>query len=629
MNRIPSYLFFLILFAFSLCLYAQQNKFDSLQAIIKSSNEDTLKVKSLCELARVSDGEASLKFSEQALTLSEKIKYPHGISFSHTLLGQYYYFRENFSLSLAHCITALNLAKKNNDYPVLSQVCLYIGYNHFRYAPEVSLEFYKLSLEYCIKTKDDLQKSYVLSAIGNIYESRQDGKGALEYYQQSLEIRKKLGLMREYVSSLIETARAYDRIKDHDKSSELILLAQKTEEENGGDAQNLIYIYQMIGYDYVDDKQDNKTGLVYFLKSYELIKKNNLYDLNNIYCIKPVADIYFKMGDYKKAGEFYKLFADLFETNQQKLSNQLYEAEHTMQQAIENQKMLLKDAEIETQNIKIKEDENLRLFFIVGFATLVALTFFIYRNYLLTRKLNVILEQKVKEKTAELLTANKELEAFIYKASHDLKGPLISSASLVQLARDEKNPEEIKTYLNYIQQSLGKLDSILVSLHEVALIRQGKIVLKKIDAESLIRNLITNFKGAENFEKMDFQIKSEIKKDFVTDELLFQTILRNMIENAIKYSRRDIEKPFMKIELTESGGMNLLKISDNGIGIAKEYRSKVFEVFFRATHESKGSGLGLYIVKSAISKLGGKVEINETENNMGISFLLFFPQNLK
>jgi signal transduction histidine kinase len=231
-------------------------------------------------------------------------------------------------------------------------------------------------------------------------------------------------------------------------------------------------------------------------------------------------------------------------------------------------------------------------------------------------------------KSAEQLAhSNKELEAFIYNAAHDLKGPLAASKGLVHLALSSKDPKEVNQYLDLIGSSLEKLDQILMALHEVALIRHGKPDFKKLDLENILFTLLSNFKGYPNFDNIKFILRNETSKEFFSDEILIQTALRNIIENGIKYAKPGSSDSFVKILIKESEAGILIEVSDNGIGIPDKFHDKVFDSFFRATQISSGSGLGLYIVKNAIDKLNGKISIFKSEENQGTLFHLLLPNN--
>jgi len=604
---------------------------------LKTAPADTARVNLLCELSGKSDGAEQLDYAREALDLAGQLNYRYGMARAHILMGEYYYFSEDFPLSIKHCLAGLNLARTDN-HNVLSAIAYrYIGYNHFKTQPHTSLQFYQQSMRYSREANNSIQESYALSAIGNLYEAWQNGKKALEYYLRSLAIREKLGTPDQLVSSLIETARAYDRLEDYTVSNEYILRALKIAEEKGSSSQNLIYLYQMVGHDLVA-QQEYEKALEYFLKAYNLAAANNGFNQNNISSVRPVADMYLQLGRYKEASEFYKRYFDLLEASQRKLNQQLFESQQAIQQEMDRQKMLLKDAELAKEKAETQRQTILRNLFIVGYLILLALAFFIYRSFRLNRRINSLLEKMVKEKTAELEKTNRklllsemrlretnqDLEAFIYKASHDLKGPLVSSLSLVDMAQEQK-PEDLRPYFDMLRTSLNKLDSILVSLHEVAIIRQGTVVMKKIDLQETLHRMVESFRAYSHFDRIRFTIENRLTRPFYTDEILLHTILRNILENAIKYSR-DADPSLIDISLQEEGSYTVISVRDNGIGIPADLRPRVFDVFFRATEKSKGSGLGLYIVKNAMDKLNGRIEIAGEEGQPGITFRLLFPR---
>jgi signal transduction histidine kinase len=232
-----------------------------------------------------------------------------------------------------------------------------------------------------------------------------------------------------------------------------------------------------------------------------------------------------------------------------------------------------------------------------------------------------------KVETDSLVHSTKELEAFIYNASHDLKGPVAASQGLVHLAMESKDPKEVKEYLDLIRLSMEKLDQILLGLHEVALIRHGKPELTKINLENTLYTLLNNFKGYPNFQNIKFIIRNEARRDFFSDEILIQSILRNIIENGIKYAKPGASDSYVKILITEAETGIRIEIADNGIGISEQFHEKIFDSFFRATGISSGSGLGLYIVKNAMDKLKGKIEIFSSKESSGTLFHLFFPNS--
>ena len=123
---------------------------------------------------------------------------------------------------------------------------------------------------------------------------------------------------------------------------------------------------------------------------------------------------------------------------------------------------------------------------------------------------------------------------------------------------------------------------------------------------------------------MDIQILVNQSHAFFSDEKLVSSLLQNLIDNAIKYRKIGYKRAYLKIYADEVKGWTQIKISDNGMGINEQLQDKVFDMFFRANEISQGTGLGLYIVKNTIEKMGGTIEF-ESEEGKGTCFTLYIP----
>ena len=225
----------------------------------------------------------------------------------------------------------------------------------------------------------------------------------------------------------------------------------------------------------------------------------------------------------------------------------------------------------------------------------------------------------------KLAHVNQELETFIYKASHDLKGPLCSTEGLVNIAQNEIHDRNALKYIKLIGESIDKAQGILDDLASITVIQQGKSKIEKVDFEKLAIRAIQSFSFHPRYELTKFKVKNNIGKALYTDKKLLDTIMRNLVQNAIKYASNEGNTCTVNVTL-EKGKNDSSKISvkDNGIGIPKEYHEKIFDMFFRASEKSSGSGLGLYIAKSAVEKLGGKIKVT-SENLRGCEFSFWLP----
>ncbi len=228
-------------------------------------------------------------------------------------------------------------------------------------------------------------------------------------------------------------------------------------------------------------------------------------------------------------------------------------------------------------------------------------------------------EKKLKEKKFEL-------DSFMYKASHDLKGPLASIMGVSNIAQEEIGETAAKRYFQLITQSAKKLDNILSELINLTRINSSSLSLEVIDLEILVSDIIQSLKYLDEAKKMTFSIQIQHQKPLVSDSKLLHSILQNLIYNSILYRNRDLDHPSVSIISSDSPSGIELCVRDNGIGIPKRIQGRVFEMFYRGNTQSKGSGLGLYIVKTAAEKLDLYMDMNSQEN-IGTEFILRFPES--
>lgn len=226
---------------------------------------------------------------------------------------------------------------------------------------------------------------------------------------------------------------------------------------------------------------------------------------------------------------------------------------------------------------------------------------------------NKRLQQKKKKLQAamkELSERNFELDQIMYKTSHDLRSPLTSILGLLTLAKDEKDPEKLPEYFGYMEDRVGKLDNFVKSMLTYAKAGRQELNPTEINWEALIEDSLGNLEYMANFPEITITQEYRCKDHlFKSDVLRLEIILNNLLGNAIKYADLQKPNPYIHIQVDTGPGEAVISIQDNGIGIEKRYISEIGKMFFRATDKSEGSGLGMYIVKQAIEKLQGSMEI--------------------
>jgi PAS domain S-box-containing protein len=246
------------------------------------------------------------------------------------------------------------------------------------------------------------------------------------------------------------------------------------------------------------------------------------------------------------------------------------------------------------------------------------------------KALNESLELKVRERTAELMDVNKELETFSYTVSHDLKSPLwaldMFSKTLLE-HYGEKIDAEGKEYLGHIISSANQMSQLINDLLEFSKSGKFPVEKKKVNMDRLVRDIIEDIKHSRKDLKASIKIKKLAPS--YCDAILIKQVWNNLISNAIVYSSKK-RNPAIEIGMKKIKNEQVYYIKDNGAGFDMKYADKLFVVFQRMhdPEEFEGSGVGLATVHRIISKHGGRIWA-EAKVNMGAVFYFTLNETKK
>jgi PAS domain S-box-containing protein len=236
-------------------------------------------------------------------------------------------------------------------------------------------------------------------------------------------------------------------------------------------------------------------------------------------------------------------------------------------------------------------------------------------------------EDLLKEQNEELTKINSELDRFVYSASHDLRAPLMSVKGLLNMIKIDPDPANGQNYLQLIERSVEKLDNFISDIIHYSRNSRMDLLVKEINFHELVKESIDSLKYMEGAEAVRSIQNIKVIAPFYSDYSRLLIVFNNIIANAVRYRDTWKNDSYLAISIDANETRARIVFSDNGIGIAAEYLNNIFKMFFRATADSKGSGLGLYIVKSAVEKLKGTIDTS-SQLGEGTSFVLEIP-NLK
>ncbi len=237
-------------------------------------------------------------------------------------------------------------------------------------------------------------------------------------------------------------------------------------------------------------------------------------------------------------------------------------------------------------------------------------------------------EQNLNNANKDLKKINHELDTFVYRVSHDLRTPLLSIIGLIDLIKTNTASdigEQNLEFINLIDQSANRLDNTIQEILNYSRNSRLDLDIHPLNIKTIVHNICKDLKFVNTSIQFDTNFNDI---EFInTDKTRIETVLKNLLSNAVKYHSPYVANPVVKFNIEEQGANYIIIISDNGSGIPKESIDKIFNMFFRGTTKSKGTGLGLFIVKEMVEKLNGSIAV-ESIINIGTKFTIKIP-NLK
>ena len=232
------------------------------------------------------------------------------------------------------------------------------------------------------------------------------------------------------------------------------------------------------------------------------------------------------------------------------------------------------------------------------------------------QNINATLEETVEARTEQLNNTisnlNKtvfELDRFVYSASHDLSAPLKSINGLVQLINMEQEPAKIYEYTDFIRQTITKLEAVIRSMVDYARNTHILVNYETVLLKALVDEVVNELAFWQEASRFRFSNQIDENLQVTTDRARVKVVLHNLVSNSIKYRDPFKDDNWVRFNAVSSATYWEITLEDNGIGIRKEYLDKVFNMYFRATDSSKGSGLGLFIVKETLAKVNGTIHV--------------------
>ncbi len=507
------------------------------------------------------------KYSNEALDYFKATRDEHGIADAQYNIGSIYYRTNKYHQAILLLADSLKVYRKLDDYYNQARTLKSMGtiYEYFS-DQDKAIESYEKSIEACRAINELGLESNALNPLSAIYYKQGKPGLAMETIERSIYLKNQTGDIRGLAFALYGRAKLFIKLTQYQKAVV--------------DLKETISILETAGDKLGLSMAHNKLGVAFMELGQLTDAKNYFYKALSLSDSYHIEVILFKV--------YYNLYL-------------LAKKENAPQQALD----FLEKHLAHKESVINKENYTL------------------IKSYEAVSRIEALeRESKIQtEKNQIIENKNEELDSFFYRVSHDLKGPITSLQGLHNLVMLEVKDTLSLQYFEMYKGQINRMYNIVMSLIDLTQMKHLNSSKIQIDFIKLVDECIGSYSYLENFKNITF-IKEIEEVDFYSEWAIINTILQNLIENAIKYSRP--YEPFVKISVQQKKGFLQIAVVDNGQGIDEEHQVKIFDMFYRASARAKGSGLGLYILKRAVERLNGTIELN-SKLHEGSTFIVLLP----
>ena len=598
----------------------------------------------------------SIRVLEDALPIAKRNNYNEELSKILNTIAIGYSFSGNPDKALAFHFQSIDLNERLGNREDIAITYNNIGLVYFKLKDyENALIFYQKSLDVKKAISNGYDLDRVLVNMALCYNQLKRYKEAEDFIKRGLKICKsecdsvflmdaELGL--GVASS--QQARKEEAIRHFESS---LLIARRLNDKR-------YQVENLLNLAFVSESQQHSVDALNFLREAEKIATETNYSLSLIEVYKLYSRIYHSQNDFQNASLYQSRYIELKDSiYSSDLIKNLTKVQSNFAER-ENIKTIKEKDEILELRQELIDRQLSQFVFVVaisllslGMVLLLLVTnrkqkqasavIAMARNKIEEQNKqledqNKALDKKVKERTVELSESNRqltdvntELDNFLYKSSHDLSGPLASLQGLVNLAYMEPKDEFHQLrLLGDLTSQIEKMSKMLSRLSLVSEVNHASLESQKIDIEKVLVALFEFEK--KNYQSSNVQLSFKIQGDIklVSDKLLFETIVENLVTNGIKFcNSNNRAQRFVHVEISKAGSMVCIRVSDNGLGIASKPDQDVFRMFMRGSERSETGGVGLYLTKICVNRLGGNIQLEQTSGD-GSTFLVQLPSDL-
>jgi len=580
----------------------------------------------------VRDFAGAIIWYEKSIPLYEQLKDTFFLTNCYSSIGLSYHFMSQEPKAITYLIRALKLSENDKEYTAEITANIAMA-NAAMQNYSDAIGYFRKALSINLAIKDSVSTAVDYNGLGDSYNSMNRPDSARINFSKALHLFVKIKNTGYQAIAISNLADVYQNYPDSlNKAIDYYNQALAKFRKLGWD-QYEADIKEGIGK--VLSKQGKfKEAIASYnesLKITDQFKRGfSLKKMN----YKGLSESYEMIGDYKKALKYHVLFAQYADSLVQKDKyEQLVNLEKQYDTEKKENEIIRLQAKQELTNVQLHKNKQLNQFSFIIAILLLIFIFFVLIKYFDKIKSNQILEEKnqrIEKSEHELRLLNAAKNKFFSIIAHDLKNPLhsiIGYSYLLSKDYDRFTEQERRKFAQNIHQSTNSIFRLLQNLLEWSRSQTGSLTFTPLEVEfkRILGNSIKVLYSVAEQKNItiNFDYNEELK--MFADPLMIETVLRNLINNAIKFTP---ENGLIDISAKQAGNEVEICVRDNGIGISESDRDNLFRIDSKlkrkGTNEEDGSGLGLILCKEFVDKNNGKIWAESTLGK-GSSFIFTIP----
>jgi len=560
-------------------------------------------------------GDAIIEF-QIILPISRRNNFSNELKSILNAFANAYSFQASYDKALQLHFECLELREKDGNMADISATLNNIGFVYYKLNNyEKALEYYKRILDQSSQVNF---KDVLFINMGLCYNELNDFSTAKKFIDDGLKFCAPNCNDQTLISGEFGLGKSLFSMDKPIEAENHFLLSYRLAEKQKDKRfkiENLIYLAR------INNIMDHYEVAKNFLKEAESVADKTEYNVLLINIYKQYSELYTKTKDYENAAVYQRKYITLKDSiYSEELMKNLTKVQTNFEERENIKTIAAKDAVLALKEETLKRQTAENRFYVVIAIMVFALAALMLVLFRLTRRANERLETRVDERTKELNDSNDalkkvngEMDNFIYKTSHDIRGPLASLKGICNVAIMDVNDTTALGYLKKLDNTAEKLNLILTRLLIINQVNHAVLAANVINFEEVIEDIlfIERKKGIPKRMTITYEVaKGVVMK---SDREMLRIVMENLIDNSIKfYNESDRIDPFVKIHITAMARYVIITVTDNGVGINDETKEKIFQMFVRASERSETGGIGLYLAKLATGRLEGTIDFSTT-----------------